>query len=440
LNQGIQRIAKSARPLMPGVRLTLRAEEMKYSDSDTIQKFEEQITGLELLLKLATFTPFLFGGVKKVKELKKQARDLRKQLSEMKQIPDEFNTIFSKAGWIAYDSLSMDFMKSQINLAKTGKYDDAIDYFRKYYDEDRINFEILLLNRTDVTRIRLPLVKLAFEDYKEDRFHAMIPVILMMIDGIVNDVVGKGFHTESQELDAWDSIITIDNGLEVIQAIFKKGRFKTRIEEIYEPYRNGILHGIDLGYANNKVALKCWHYLFVIRDWAQSKLNEEERQKKFIKDNTPPDIKETLSKLQHNDVVKKELAKWKPEEFSEKYIHDINLSNKNIKTEQPEYVVSQFFQFLQKKNFKALSEIFWKNYFYSGQNKIATVKTEFNKIGYSSFQFTKIINEAPVITEIYVKTNSNSLKFRMIYESNSDDVSMPVLRNGRWKIVGIQEV
>lgn len=336
--------------------------------------------------------------------------------------------------------MNMDFMKSQIELAKSDKIDEAISRFSTYYDYEKIKYEILFLNRTEMTRIRIPLIELAFIDYKEARFHAMIPIILMMIDGIVNAVTGKGFHFGDQELDAWDSITTIDNGLDVIQSIFRKGRFKTRVDEIEEPYRNGILHGLDLGYANEKVALKCWHYLFVIRDWAQPKITEEERHNKFIIDNSPPDLADTLTKIKKTDTVKKKLDKWKQKQYSAQYIEEINTNRESVTTEEPEYTVVQFFRWLEKKNYKALSELFWKHHFYSDQPKIPSIKNEYSHVSYSKLNFTKIVNEAPSITEVYVETDIKALKFRLLYESQNDDVAIPSLKNGSWKIVGIQEV
>ena len=35
---------------------------MKYSDTESINKLEEQIYSFELILKVAKFIPFLFGG------------------------------------------------------------------------------------------------------------------------------------------------------------------------------------------------------------------------------------------------------------------------------------------------------------------------------------------------------------------------------------------
>ncbi|SMP49114.1 hypothetical protein SAMN06295888_10580 [Desulfonatronum zhilinae] len=384
--------------------------------------------------------PLLLGGREKIKELKKQMKKLKQQLEEIKTTPDEFNFYFSKYGWIAYDSISMEFMKNQIELAKIGESEKAIANFADYYDAERMRYELLWLNHTETTRKRIPLIEKAYLDYQENRYHATIPIILMMIDGVVNDVVGKGFHSDKEDIDAWNSITTIDNGLGVIHNVFRKGRFKTREDEIEEPYRNGILHGLDLGYANHKVALKCWHYLFVIRDWAQSKMTEEERHEKFIKDSAPPDMKEVFLKLHNNKIVKKTLSKWKAKEYSEQYYHQINSNQENIDKLLPEYVVVLFIKWLNKKNYKELSELFWEKRFYSKQTKISDIKQEFGGKVYRSLKFEKVINEAPAITEIYAEADGKKLNFRLIYQPNDDGVAVPSLGNGSWKIAGVQEV
>ena len=48
----------------------------------------------------------------------------------------------------------------------------------------------------------------------------------------------------------------------------REGRYETTIEQLTIPYRNGILHGMDLGYDNQIVAAKTWAALFATREWA----------------------------------------------------------------------------------------------------------------------------------------------------------------------------
>ncbi len=89
----------------------------------------------------------------------------------------------------------------------------------------------------------------------------------MMIDGIVNDLKQKGFFTSGVDISAWNSIAAHDSGLNSIKQIFDKTRKRTTEQKITIPYRHGILHGRDLGYANKYVAAKVWGTLYAIRDW-----------------------------------------------------------------------------------------------------------------------------------------------------------------------------
>jgi hypothetical protein len=161
---------------------------------------------------------------------------------------------------------------------------------------------------------------MAFEDYKAGRYYACIPIILMMIDGVVNDIENRGFFAEGTDLTAWDSIAAHSSGLREIAKLLNKNRIKTTSEKITMPYRHGILHGRDLNYANKTVAAKLWAVLLAIRDWAGA-LKEGKK-------NPPPEkpeptfmeninsILDTLEKHNENkkrhDELNQKMKKWKP--------------------------------------------------------------------------------------------------------------------------------
>jgi hypothetical protein len=46
---------------------------------------------------------------------------------------------------------------------------------------------------------------------------------------------------------------------------------KTSNEEVFELYRNGIVHGVLLNFNNAVVASKAWNRLFAVADWATSR-------------------------------------------------------------------------------------------------------------------------------------------------------------------------
>jgi len=159
-------------------------------------------------------------------------------------------------------------------------------------------------------RPRERLARLALEDYLQDRYHACVPVLLLIIDGFVNDVSrSKGFFAESTDLTAWDSIAAHDRGLQTLAELWRRARKKTTTESITVPYRHGILHGRDLGYDNRLVAAKLWAALFALREWAiavrDNRLEEPPPEPQ-------PSLRESLELYRRVQEQKAELGAWKP--------------------------------------------------------------------------------------------------------------------------------
>jgi len=131
----------------------------------------------------------------------------------------------------------------------------------------------------------LPQVQTLFYKYFIDRLHLIeaskhaylskdylycTPILLLVIDGIVNDIVKVGgFFSDEVNLIIENSIVGSGIGLQKVKEIVSKGRSITNNREITIPYRNGILHGRDLNYGNQIVAAKCWSILFALLDWAK---------------------------------------------------------------------------------------------------------------------------------------------------------------------------
>ena len=116
---------------------------------------------------------------------------------------------------------------------------------------------------------RIRLAKLAQDDYLSGRYHACIPLLLSLLDGLVNDVSNHvGFFAANVDLTAWDCIAAHETGLKALAAILSESRKKTNEKSICVPYRHGILHGRELAFDNKVVAAKCWAAMFAARDWA----------------------------------------------------------------------------------------------------------------------------------------------------------------------------
>ena len=261
-------------------------------------------------------------------ELKKNISTIEQQINALRFELDKFNKHYSDLGWIAYESMNSDLMKEVIKLAEDNKRDDGEHLLLEYYaDDDRIKYLLTRLkNRTGFSK-RYELLRKAYEDYKSGRFHSCIPVFLMIIDGVVDEVTksNKGFFASDFNPNLWNSIVGHESGLAKIAKIYAKTRKKVNTEPITLPYRNGILHGKDINYDNDLVATKCLATIFAVGDWV-----EQYESGKHIKPEPPKpksilqQLKEFIESLiafqkQHdeNEKNKDEIEKWQPRHVSE---------------------------------------------------------------------------------------------------------------------------
>jgi len=121
------------------------------------------------------------------------------------------------------------------------------------------------------------LLDKVMEDYLAGRFHAVAPVLIAQMDGMVNDVnpaQRQGLHAkEPGEMIAWDSVTAHHQGLSHALIPFQKGFQATRTDPVFEVHRHGIMHGNLISYDNEVVATKAWNLLFAVADWAYAELN-----------------------------------------------------------------------------------------------------------------------------------------------------------------------
>lgn len=184
------------------------------------------------------------------KKKRQQIKELETSLANMIHLIESFNKYFSDAGWCAYDSMNMPLMENAVKAYEAGGIDAGEQVLIQYYQTDVKDIMHWLKNKAKPFRERYELIKCAFDDHFAERYHASVPLFLIIIDGAVNDYTkSKGFFAEGTDVSAWDCLVGCGDGLTKIKDIFKKGRNKTNHDEIRLPYRNGILHGRDLNYA-----------------------------------------------------------------------------------------------------------------------------------------------------------------------------------------------
>ncbi|WP_052045270.1 hypothetical protein [Caloranaerobacter azorensis] len=421
----------------------------KIKDNYSFKEIEYNLQGFKSLKRIYKLVSLFGIKNESIKRSFKEIQDIDERFKQLQEIPDKFNQYFLQRGWIAYESMNFNIMVEAVKFAEEGKMEEAEEILINYYDnKDNLLFMISRLKGIEEFRPRIRLIYKALDDYIESRYHACIPVVLMMIDGFVNDIEEKGFFATDVELSAWDSIAAHDSGLNALTEILGKTRKKTRTDEISLPYRHGILHGRDLGYDNKITAIKTWATLFALGDWARA---VKSGKKEIIKEFKAPTIKESIQLIkdsleQYEQIQneKKLIEQWKPRTLNVDFLGKGQISD--YQEGSPERTLVEYLGYLFKGNYGKMAllttKLFPSN---DSMGKLAgEIRSIFRGKKLTDFKIISIEDKAPAITEIntqlvFEKGNTSQVtikhSFRLIYEDNN---CKPLTRNsksGVWKIM-----
>lgn len=379
-------------------------------------------------------------------EQRKQLKEMEKQLDNMIAQTTAFNERFSSHGWCAYDSMNFSLMESANMTFEEKGLDAAEKVLIDYYKSDVREITHWIKNSANAFSIRYDLLQRFFDDHFAERYHASVPLGLIIIDGAVNDFTkSKGFFAEGTAIDAWDCLVGCSDGLAKLKSIFNQNRTKTNTEVITLPYRNGILHGRDLNYANEYVSCKCVSLMFAVADWMKMKDSEEFRKDKYIKAVNPPPIKESLARIHDNRIIRDEITAWKKSVI----VVGKDIPMNGTLEDYIEYpYISEIVQMLfswKNKNYGELSNYLQKMFpgNISDRKRAGECRQMFQHKELDRFELLEVEERACALSKVVVKvfwTNCEDKKesiltFGCVYESNTNSVAVPWRNNGKWVIM-----
>ena len=376
---------------------------------------------------------------------REQLRNLEKQLDNMLTQTAAFNERFSSYGWCAYDSMSFALIESANDAFDKSGIEAAEQVLINYYTDDVSKIVHWIKNSSDAFFVRNNLIDRFFEDHFAGRYYSSVPLALIIVDGAVNDFTkSKGFFAEGTSVDAWDCLVGCSDGLSKLKGIFNQNRTKTNTERITLPYRNGILHGRDLNYANEYVSCKCVALMFAIADWMKMKNSEQTRKEKYEKSLNPPPIRESLLRLAENKKIREEISSWKKRSVT--VGEDIPASGKVEDYAEYPYIVKivEMLDAWKSRNYGKLS-IYLQRMFSSslsaGKRAGECRKIFENKI-LNCFEIIEVEERACALSKVVVRVSFTTdiekeatLVFGCVYESNSDRVGVPWRNNGNWMLM-----
>ncbi len=199
--------------------------------------------------------------------------ELEREVNRMVDLVDRFYEVLGPRHWVYTDAVRTDDVESI--LAETSdptEFEERfIATFRPRLEKDFWNVallwhEALRARRSQLTRAR--------DHYLAAQYDSCTLQLIAVMDGFVNDFqpeLRQGLHARNaDEMVAWDSVVGHHQGLTNALQPFRETIRKRRDDEVFEVFRNGIVHGTVTNFDNVVVAAKAWNLLFAVTDWAKA--------------------------------------------------------------------------------------------------------------------------------------------------------------------------
>jgi hypothetical protein len=417
----------------------------KIENISSLKKMRETANGFRALKTIFPYARPLLGlfrvDTKALSDTLAQYDQLDKETRELISMPDRFNNLFTPHGWIIFDSLDMTVVKAAVQKGEAGDLEGAEADLVAYYTPENVEFLLRGMRGIKAFRDRMRLASLAAQDYAEERYHACIPVVLALMDGLVNEVneANRGMFAEGTELKAWDSVSAHARGWGELIKLLSKGRRKTYTEEITVPYRNGILHGMDLRYDNKVVAAKTWAALFATREWA---LKAEKGQLQEPPEEPKRTWSDTFKQLTELETTKKLLEAWTPREIRVGVDLPATGQPEDFNAESPERRLVEFLNFWQKGNYGYMARCLPSHGVTPAATTPQRVREHFLGRELTGYMLTAVEDKGAGLCVIDVElsyTEESALtpkefSFRMIFQSAEGDAMARGQQGGSWVV------
>jgi hypothetical protein len=159
----------------------------RIKDIDTIQDLLEDIEDLAKLERSLPMLRAMGVDTTEIEEILEEENldEMRKDAQEAAEVPDRFNDLLASDGWVFYDSMDFDVAKEAVEKAESGDLEGAEQVLVDHYSPEVVERKRKTMHQVEAFQPRMDLAKKAVKDYAEGRYHACIPVVLLLMDGLV---------------------------------------------------------------------------------------------------------------------------------------------------------------------------------------------------------------------------------------------------------------
>lgn len=418
-------------------------KDLRIKDNPSIAQLSKSIRALKVCRFLWPILKPLYAllgaDLQPIENSLKQIDVFDEKMKILIKVAEKFNDFFGSRGWILFKTMDSDVAYKAVMSAENGDIEGGEKVLLDYYCFDTVKKHLRMMNAINAFRPRMRLAEKALIDYGELRYHACIPVILALADGMTNDLNPQhlGFFAEQTTLNAWDSFAGSDEGLNELKKILSKGRRKLNTEEIFLPYRNGIMHGMDVNYDNKTVAAKTWALLFSLGEWALQVESETLMP-------LPPETKlsglDLIKQIKDLNDEKQRLNSWQPRNLQ--LSEDDQNKGEIFELDSPEKRICDYLLLWKQKNYGFMSQCISAIYKLDSKSGPARIREVYRERTLHDYQVVKITDIAAAISQITVQIvySKKMIEVKRVvdFEMRNEDQNGEICAQGKvgsqWKL------
>lgn len=365
---------------------------------------QDELDSLSLILRGSRFLAtvlkplvwFGFGG-EKLRSLSNKLgdRQVENQLKELTRLPLEFHQTFSKHGWLYSDSTNVETAKKALVLYHSGRVEEAEELLVQEFDGENLEPKITRLSQLNEFRTRRSQLREAQALSVQGRYLASIPLLFIIADGVGADAFEKSVFAEGANLQELNSLSGHPNALPKLITAIAKTRRKTTKDQILFPFRNGIMHGRDLGYGNRFVNAKCWSLLGNIADIIQSRRMERPERAE-----PTPQWREALKSFEQTESDRRRIQAWVPRTVDLDQTAFSRNSEANWDPSEPEGVLKAFLQAWMASNYGNMAQMTVDHRSLSVKQRAGKLRALLKDWKLIGAEFAESVDVAPSATEI----------------------------------------
>lgn len=342
--------------------------------NNSAKEIHSMLDNLEEFMKfLKIVAPYRYSARVILRQLTPQIESLRPQVEKLVELTkqaDDFNNRFNSRAWLCYGKTSLTIVEECFSKSD----DEAEELLADYFCNKVAEIINLSASPQSLLGPHAEMIHHAYKLTQEGDYLAAIPLLLIITDGISNNIFETGVFSDKNKCEViapnYDYAVAFDDVRYELSAT--KKRINTEVAKA--PYRHGILHGKFTNYATKTNAGKCWNFLGATLELlefinSQNNINshpliEYNEQRKSAKEYTLGELLELYDKS-YEVIIKPDDAS---EELLDKYfslpeISDLNALNDIVNERQIEeeldddlvlHCVIKLFHYWQNERFNLL--------------------------------------------------------------------------------------